>query len=132
MPSTSKAPLGEVRFLPPLYRCREASPRHSQDPCPQCQLIRPPEKTERMKTLTALQQALLSVIREYPQHRLSRDTIWLMEVRCNSAVGRLDLVRLAVAAGQLEQRGLLRYERSPADYSQLDWWVTDEGMTYLD
>lgn len=86
--------------------------------------------TEHMPVLTAIQQAVLAVIAKAPGKHLDDLTVVLVQETVLVRVGRLNLVRIAVAAGQLEQKGLLRYERNLSS-DLLDWFVTSSGTQFL-
>jgi DNA-binding MarR family transcriptional regulator len=85
-----------------------------------------------MMTLTAIQHGVLRTIAQNPRRHIDHQLLgWAQQLIIKNA-GKIDLVRAAVAAGQLEQRGLLRYERDLSKPDRLLWSVTPEGEKFLD
>jgi hypothetical protein len=123
--------LGEIPYLPAEYLC-PAAEDHAPGACPKCQPIRPAAKSDRMKTLTDLQHAVLEAVRETPGAIIDREFALRVKDFANRFVGPVDEVRVAVAAGQLEARGLLSYMRYRQLPSRLEWSITETGLTYLD
>ena len=131
-PKFKRPPRVEIPYLPPLYSCIDAE-NHSPEPCANCRPIRSSKKTARMRTLTAIQHATLEAVRAHPSSHINAVLVSYIRQTLGEVIGRhLDPMRVAVAAGQLEERGLLAYQRNEQDADLLEWRITEQGLDYLD
>jgi len=85
-----------------------------------------------MRTLAAIQHAVLEVIRSNPGIPINGSMVAEVGRCITAAVGRLDAVRVGVAAGQLQERGLLRCWYDEDNPDQFRWVLTHLALEYLD
>lgn len=120
--------LEESSFSPPLYRCGDGSKPISEShidgmPCSRCRLIRDPEKTERMRTLTKTQYELLQFIYWNPDSGLA-------DFELANLLRSTDEECLLEAIDRLVERGLLVAQQSEG--ANPCWSTTDQAVDYLD
>lgn len=135
--SENIGPLGEVAFLPAKYACVRLQAHNSTgllQPCPECQ-ERPKERTKGMQTLSTLQYAILVVFSRQSHNEIDSGSI--REIR-NYLISYgytfhpLGQITVAVAAGRLLERGLLKGGRSDWNNKLMEWTVTEAGLALLD
>lgn len=130
-----RPPIGETPFLPPVYTCPNGGMGHPDEPCSQCSMIRSPEKTIRMQTLTMKQHSVLSITARHPDTPINQLVRWLKQSEPTLLEGDdvTQVIQFAVIAGELKERGLLaRTAISRRRNGVWLWSVTSDGEEYLD